>query len=496
MFAASDGVNCHNCAVKIAQAANIPDADVIVIGSGPNGLAAAITVAQAGRSVVVVEGSEQIGGGARTAELTLPGFQHDLFSAVYPLGVSSPFFRSLPLDQHGLEWVFPPAAVAHPLDDGTAAVLEGGVEETARQFGEDARAYERLVRPPVKAWPGLIADVLAPPRVPKQLLSFLRFGSSGFWPAETVAHADFRTERARAFLAGNAAHSALPLHKAFTSAFALVLLAAGHAGGWPFAKGGAQKVSDALGSYLRSLGGRIVTGTQVASLDELPPAKAVLCDITPRQLLKIAGDRLPSRYRRSLEKFRYGLGAFKMDWALDGPIPWAAEACARAGTVHIGGSLEEVAKSEREAWRGKIPERPFVILAQPSLFDATRAPGGKHVAWGYCHVPNGCTVDMTERIEGQIERFAPGFKKRVLARSVMGPAELEKRNPNLVGGDVQGGSPKFPQLLIRPTPALYATPSPGLYLCSASTPPGGGVHGMCGWFAAQAALRAVFPERA
>jgi len=481
--------------VKIAKATQIPDADVVVIGSGPNGLAAAITMAQAGCSVVVVEAAEQIGGGARTAELTLPGFRHDLFSSVYPLGVASPFFKTLPLQGHGLEWVFPPASLAHPFDDGTAAVLSGTVEETAAQFGEDARRYERLVRPAVKAWAELIEDLLAPPRVPRHPVKFARFGSTGMWPAETLAHADFRTEKARAFFVGNAAHSMLPPSKAFTSAFAMVLLAAGHAVGWPFVRGGAQKISDALVSYLRSLGGQIVTGTRVESLDELPPSKAVLADITPQQLLKIAGERLPWIYRKSLGRYRYGLGAFKMDWALDGPVPWTAEGCRRAGTIHIGGSLEEIALSDTQAWRGRAPDKPYLILSQPSRFDSTRAPTGKHVLWGYCHVPNGCTVDMSERMEAQIERFAPGFKKLILARSVMAPAELEARDANLVGGDIQGGRPTFPQLFIRPTPGLYSTPVRGLYLCSASTPPGGGVHGLCGWFAARAALKAVFPER-
>ena len=481
--------------MKIARAVEIPDAEVVVIGSGPNGLAAAITMAQAGCSVVVVEAAEQIGGSCRSGELALPGFQHDLCSAVFPLGISSPFFRSLPLHEHGLGWVMPPAAVAHPFDDGSAAVLEGAVEQTARGLGDDARAYKRLVGPVAAEWEALLEDVLAPLRVPRHWWNTLQFGSSAVWPAETLARADFHAEKTRALFAGNAAHSMLPPSKAFTSGFALTLMAAGHAVGWPFAKGGAQKITDALAAYLRSLGGQIVTGTRVSSLGELPPAKAVLADVTPKQLLDIAGERLPWIYRRALRRYRYGMGAFKMDWALDGPVPWRAEGCRRAGTLHIGGTLEEIARADTQAWHGRTPEKPFIIAAQPTLFDPSRVPGGKHILWAYCHVPNGCAEDMTERMEAQIERFAPGFRKLVLARAVTTPAQFEARNPNIVGGDIQAGAPVVSQLFTRPTAALYATPIRGLYLCSASTPPGGGVHGMCGYFAAQAALRAVFPER-
>jgi phytoene dehydrogenase-like protein len=469
-----------------------PSYDVIVIGSGPNGLAAAITLARAGRSVLVREAEKTIGGGTRSAELTLPGFVHDICSAVHPLGLASPFFRTLPLAEHGLEWIHPPAPLAHPLDDGTAIVLERVVDLTAEALGADSAAYRSLMNPLVADWAKLDTALLGPLRLPRHPLALARFGLAALRSAYGLASSRFKGERARALFAGLAAHSMLPLELRPSAAFGLVLGITAHAVGWPIPRGGSQKIANALASYLRSLGGEIVTDARVDSVDELPPARAILCDITPRQLLKIAGHRLSAGFRRKLERYRYGPGAYKIDWALDSPIPWKAAKCARADTVHLGGTLEEIAASERAAWEGRQPQKPFVLLAQSSLFDPTRAPPGKHTAWAYCHVPNGSNLDMTERIENQIERFAPGFRSRVLGRSVMAPAQLEQRNANLVGGDINGGVQDLRQLFLRPTARLYSTSSRGLYLCSSSTPPGGGVHGMCGYFAALKALRDGF----
>ena len=466
--------------------------DAIVVGSGPNGLSAAITLAQAGWSVLVREAEEAIGGGARSAELTLPGFIHDECSAIHPFVPGSPFLRSLPLADHGLEMVESPAAVAHPLDDGTAVVLTRSLDETAAGLGHDGEPYARLFRRLVDEWPRLEEAVLAPlVSVPRHPVALARFGLPALRSAVGLARAAFDGERARALLGGSAAHSMLPLDRSPSAAFAFVLHAIAHRVGWPFPRGGAQAIADALVSYLRSLGGEIEADAPVRSLDELPRARAVLLDLTPRQVLAIAGDRLPSDYRRKLTRFRYGPGAFKVDFALDGPIPWTATECSRAATVHVAGRLAELVASERSPWEGRHAERPFVLLAQHTLFDPTRAPEGKHTAWAYCHVPHGSSFDMTERIERQIERFAPGFRDRILARSVMGPAGLENRNANLVGGDLNGGAHGLRQMLARPTVLMpYSARAPGLFLCSASTPPGGGVHGMCGHLAARAALRA------
>lgn len=464
--------------------------DAEVVGAGPNGLAAAIVLAQAGWRVRVREAMDTIGGGTRTAELTLPGFRHDVCSAIHPLAASSPFFRSLPLADHGLEWVHPDACLAHPLDDGRVAVLERSVEATGETLGRDADAWRRLVGPWVERWGPLAADVLGPLTRPDYPLLLARFGLVAVRSAYGLARARFRDDPARALFAGNAAHSMVPITQSPTAAFGLTLAVAGHAVGWPMARGGSQAIGDALASYLRSLGGEILTGAPVENVDELAPARAVLLDLTPRQVLRVAGHRLPPRYRRALERFRYGAGAFKVDWALDGPIPWASPACARAGTVHLGGTLDELEASEDAPLRGHVPERPFVLLGQPTLFDPTRAPPGRHVAWAYCHVPFGSRVDMTEAIERQVERFAPGFGARILARRAFGPAELEAHNPNLVGGDISGGVMDLRQLFFRPAPRRvpYATPARGLYLCSSSTPPGGAVHGMCGYYAARAVL--------
>ncbi len=465
--------------------------DAIVIGSGPNGLASAIELARAGRSVIVYEAEETIGGGARSAELTLPGFVHDICSAVHPLAVASPFFRTLPLAAYGLEWIHPPAPLAHPFDDGTVAMLEKSIDQTSETLGGDSEAYRKLMRPLAASWGLLESALLGPVRWPRHPVALARFGIRGLRSARGLSEHLFKGERARALFAGLAAHSMLPLEQMVTAAFGLVLGITGHQVGWPVPRGGSQRIADALASYLRSLGGEIVTGARVESVEELPPSRAVLCDVTPRQLLRLAGQRLPDGYRRKLARYRYGPAAFKIDWALDGPIPWKAADCARAATVHLGGTLDEVAASERAPSKGEHAEKPFVLLAQPSLFDPTRAPAGKHTAWAYCHVPNGSTFDMTERIENQIERYAPGFRGRVLARKVTTPAGLERHNANLVGGDINGGAQDIRQLFLRHGLRIYSTPAKGLYICSSSTPPGGGVHGMCGHFAARAALRSA-----
>ena len=465
--------------------------DALVVGAGPNGLSAAIAIAQTGRSALVVEGRDTVGGGARSAELTLPGFVHDVCSAIHPLAVGSPFLSTLPLSEHGLEWVHPPAPLAHPLDDGTAVVMERSVDETADGLGSDATSYRKLFGPLVRDWDKLSSDVIGPLRVPRHPLVTARFGLLGLRSAVAVARSHFEGERARALFAGIAAHSVLPLERPVSAAVGLVLGASGHAVGWPMPRGGAQRIADALASHLTSLGGRVETGVTVADLGDMPDATVTLLDVTPRQVVEIAGDRLPDGFRRELEAYRYGPAAFKIDWALDGPVSWTAPECARAGTVHLGGTMSEIAHSEREVWDGRHPERPFVLLAQPSLFDSSRAPDGKHTAWAYCHVPNGSCFDMTGRIEEQVERFAPGFRELILARSVRPPAALEEYNPNLVGGDIGGGVQDLGQLFSRPASMLdpYSIPSTGMFICSSSTPPGGGVHGMCGYFAARAALR-------
>jgi phytoene dehydrogenase-like protein len=451
----------------------------VVIGSGPNGLAAAIVLARSGREVTVEEGAAQIGGSARSAELTLPGFLHDVCSAVHPLAACSPCFERFPLAEHGLEWVHPDAPLAHPLDDGTAVVLERSVEATARNLGPDGEAWRRLMEPLAAGWLRLRHDVLAPPHLPRHPVLMAQFGLRAVRSARGLAEDLFRGERACALFAGLAAHSMMPLEERPSAAIGLVLGAAAHSTGWPFPRGGAQRISDALAGYLRTLGGEIHTNVTAVSLPEEP---TVMCDVTPRQLLALTGYRLPENYRRALAAYRYGPGAFKLDWALSGPIPWTAKACARAGTVHVGGTLGEIAE-----WEARYTGRPFVLLAQPTLFDASRAPAGKHTAWAYCHVPNGSEWDMTAAIEQQVERFAPGFRKRILARHVFTPATLERYNPNLVGGDVGAGAMTWKQMFLRPTRHWYRTPLQGVFLCSASTPPGGAVHGMCGYYAARAA---------
>jgi phytoene dehydrogenase-like protein len=462
--------------------------DAVVVGAGPNGLAAAIVLAQAGRRVTVYEAEPSIGGGCRSAELTLPGFVHDICSAVHPMAVASPFFRTLPLERYGLEWVVPGHMLAHPLDREPAAAIDRSVDDTAAALGEDAAAYREVIGDIVRIWPMIDEAVLGPLRWPSHPIALARFGLRAMRPAASLARAVFRGERPRALLAGVAAHTMLPLEHIPTGAVALVLAATAHTAGWVFPRGGAQRLADALAGLLHSLGGTIVTATRIARIEELPKARAILCDLSPKPFLAIAGHVLPAGYRRRLESYRYGMGAYKVDWALDAPIPWRDAACGQAGTVHVGGTLDEIAASERGTWHGRPPERPFVLVSQPTLFDETRAPRGRHTAWAYCHVPHASNADMLTRIEQQIERFAPGFRDRVLARHVMIPADLERHNPNLVGGDIGAGVTDLRQLFARPTWKHYSTPVRGLYLCSASTPPGVGVHGMCGYFAAKRAL--------
>ncbi len=459
----------------------------VVVGSGPNGLTAAIIMAQAGRRVTVYEAEQSIGGGSRSAELTLPGFVHDVCSAIHPLGAGSPVFRTFPLEKFGLQWVHPAVPLAHPLEDDSAAILARSVEETAGRLGEDGAAYRRLVSPAVEHWDEMLALVLSP-RFPRHPRLLARLGWDALQPVARLARR-FRGQPARALLAGLGAHAMLPLEHLGTSGIALALGIAGHAVGWPFPRGGSQQIANALAAYAQSLGVQIRTGTRVTSLKELPRGAEVLCDVTPRQLLEMGGQDLPPALRRRLKRYRYGMAAYKVDWALSKPIPWRAEECRQAGTVHLGGTLEEIAAGERATWRGQTPERPFVLLAQHTLFDPTRAPQGRHTAWAYCHIPNGWREDMLGRIEAQVERFAPGFRALILARSVLPPAQLEAHNANLVGGDISGGSMDFRQMFLR-LAARPNTSSPWrVYLCSSSTFPGPGVHGMCGYFAAQACLR-------
>src|SRR6266516_3519905 len=460
----------------------MPDAcDAIVVGSGPNGLAAAITLACAGCSVVVYEANATIGGGARSAELTLPGFLHDVCSAVHPLAAGSPFFKTLPLERVGLEWIQPDIPLAHPLDDGLAACLHRDVVLTAYQLPGDSRAYRRLMKPLARDWEKLAEAFLQPMlHLPRHPIALARFGIPAICPTTFLAKSLFRHEPARALFAGIAAHSFLPLEAPVSSAFALVLGTAGHAVGWPIPSGGSQKIEN---------------NHCVENLDDLPKSRAVLLDVSPWQFVRIAGSKLPARYRRGLENFRHAPGIFKTDYALSAPVPWRADACKRAGTIHLGGTLDEIAHVERQVARGEIPERPFVLVAQQSLFDETRAPRGQHTLWAYCHVPFGCKVDESARMEAQIERFAPGFRDCILARHALNAVDLE--NSNLAGGDISGGATNFAQLIARPilSPTPYRTPLPGVYLCSASTPPGGGVHGMCGYHAARVALRDHFSTR-
>jgi len=465
--------------------------DAVVVGSGPNGLAAAVTLARAGRSVLVMEAAETIGGGCRTQPLTLPGYLHDVCSAVHPLAPPSPVLQALPLEDFGLRWIQPPIALAHPLLDGSAAVLRHSLVETAAGLGVDGAAYTRLMQPLVDAGDAIIEHILSPLSLPRHPVKLARFGLRGVQSAQRLATQWFTQQRVRGMFAGLAAHATLPLDRPLTAAVGLMFAIAAHRGGWPMPAGGAQQIVIALRRYFESLGGEVVTSAPVCSLTDVPLARAILLDVSPRNLCRIAGDALPAAYRRKLQRFRHGPGVFKLDWALDGPIPWTSPLCKLAGTVHVGGTLDDVAAAEQAPWDGEVAEHPFLLVAQQSLFDASRAPQGKHTGWAYCHVPHGSEVDMTERVEAQLERFAPGFRSLILQRQITSPGDLQQYNENYIGGDISGGVMDAWQLIARPVIGLnpYATPNPKLFLCSASTPPGPGVHGMCGFHAATAALR-------
>jgi len=467
--------------------------DAIVIGSGPNGLAAAIELARKGASVLVLEADEEVGGGTRSAELTLPGFLHDVCSAVHPMGILSPYYRTLPLEEHGLEWVIPPASVAHPLDDEDAVMIYRDLDRTADELGRDGANYRRLIKPLMNDPHGLIADAMAPLRIPKHPIQMARFGLRAAFSANRLARLIFRDERARALLAGCAGHAVLPLSQPVTAGLGTLFALTAHVENWPVARGGSQFVGRALASYFESLGGKIELGHRVERLDAIPNSKVVIFDTSPEQLSTISGDALPGGYRKRLSRYRYGPGVFKLDWALDGPIPWKDERCLEASTVHVGGTLDEICASERDMYDGRYNDRPYLIVCQQSQFDDSRAPEGKHTGYAYCHVPHGSTLDRTEAIEGQIERFAPGFRDRILARHSMNTEQFEAHNPNYKGGAITGGVADALQLFNSPVTRLdpYSTPNPRLFICSAATPPGGGVHGQGGYWAAQSALRRI-----
>lgn len=467
--------------------------DAVVVGAGPNGLSAAIVLAMAGHSVVVLEANETIGGGCRTAELTLPGFHHDICAAVHPMGIVSPLLSELPLASHGLTWLQSPAPLAHPFEDGSAAVLHRTLDDTGATLGPDAAAWTRLMQPFVSRAADFFGEVLRPVRMPSHPLLMARFGRLGLRSCAALVQSRFSGPRARALFTGCAAHSFLSMEAPGSASFGLVLALAGHAVDWPVVRGGSGRIIDAMAGLLRSMGGEIETGRRVERLADLPPHRVALFDLMPAALERIAGGALPARYRDALRRYRKGPGVFKIDWALRGPIPWQARECHMAATVHLGATFEEIAESEDAAVSGRIAERPFVLVAQQSLFDATRAPAGFHTGWAYCHVPNGSTVDMTERIERQIERFAPGFRDLILARHTMSPADFEAHNANMAGGDIGGGANDLVQFVFRPVRRWnpYRTPHPRLFLCSSATPPGGGVHGMCGYWAAQEAMKTL-----
>jgi phytoene dehydrogenase-like protein len=468
--------------------------DVVVIGSGPNGLASAVATARAGLHTLVVEANAAPGGGMRTAALTAPGFLHDVCSSVHPLAAASPWFRQLALHEHGLQWIHPPAPVAHVLADGRVTMLERSLDDTAARLGGDGRAYRELLAPYVERFDAWLEMILAPLRPPAHPLLLAQFGLDAIHSMCVLARRRFRGEAAGALLAGIAAHAMIPLDSLASASFGLVLAIAGHAVGWPIARGGSRAIADALVGRLRQLGGELATETPITTFDQLPPARAYMFDVTPRQLLAIAGDRLPSRYRAQLARFRYGPGVFKMDWALRAPVPWTAPQLARTATVHLSGSVDELARAEHAVHHGTLPKRPFVLFVQPTLFDPSRAPPGMHVAWAYCHVPHASPIDASEAIESHIESFAPGFRDVILERATKNAIEIEQYNSNYVGGDINGGISDLRQLFFRPIASAdpYATPAPDIFICSSSTPPGGGVHGMCGYWAARSVLRRVF----
>jgi phytoene dehydrogenase-like protein len=468
--------------------------DAIVVGAGPNGLAAAIRLQQNGLQVLLVEGKETVGGGMRTKESTLPGYHHDICSAIHPLAIASPFFETLPLQKFGLEYIHPEILAAHPFDDGSASALYNNLSQTASGLGDDEEAYLSLMQPLSKNWSTLLPDFLGPLKFPKGPLALASFGLKAFQSAEGLGYRTFNTQKAKGLWAGMAAHGMMPLNKITTAAIAMVLLGSAHQKGWPVVKEGSQGIANALSSYFVSLGGEIQIDYYVTDLKQLPPCKSIVLDVTPKQLLQIAGDQLSPLYKWQLGRYRYGMGVYKMDWALEGPIPFIAEEARKAGTVHLGSTLEEIALSERETWQGKHTAKPYVLVAQQSLFDPSRAPQGKHTAWAYCHVPHGSKLDMSGVIESQIERYAPGFKKLILAKSTLNTAQMEQYNPNYIGGDINGGVLDIRQLFTRPVLRLspYRTSARGIYLCSSSTPPGGGVHGMCGYYAAETVLGDIF----
>ena len=468
--------------------------DIVIIGSGPNGLSAGIYLAQKGLKVLIIEAAETVGGGTRTAELTLPGFHHDVCSAVHPMGVLSPYFQQLNLEQYGLEWVYPQASVAHPLDGEAAVILSRSIEETAENLRVDARAYKRIMNPLAKRIDWLLEDSLKPLGIPKHPFFLANFGRKAALSANTFAKLYFKGKRAKALFAGCAGHSVLPFDKGFTAALGLVFLACGHAVDWPVAKGGSQAIADSLLKRFQAAGGEIAFSKRIKAFKELPDAKAYLFDTDPLQLAEIAETELPKGYLKRLKRYNYGMGTFKIDYALSEPIPWKDSRCLEASTVHLGGTLEEIAHSEKAAWKGKYSEKPYVLVAQQSQFDKTRSPSGKHTCWAYCHVPLGSERDMSAEIEQQIERFAPGFKEIILAKSGMSPQAFQHYNPNYVGGAVTGGAADITQLFTRPVARLnpYSTPNPKIFICSASTPPGGGVHGMCGYWAAKGVEKSLF----